>query len=115
MSSTILSRTEVEAMGPPFCEEIADTGVSEGFLCDLALKHVAMIPEPTTTSVAERLHLPRTLTEEILQKLYRPEVKRSFVGVFHCCGARLRCLLEPRRGREVLSEAEIRFPVHREW
>ncbi len=72
--STILSRTEVEAMGPPFCEELADTGVSEGFLCDLALKHVAMIPEPTTTSIAERLHLPRALTEEILQKLYREKL-----------------------------------------
>jgi hypothetical protein len=33
-----------------------------------------MIPEPTTTSVAERLHLPRTLTEEILQKLYREKL-----------------------------------------
>lgn len=72
--STILSRTEVEAMGPPFCEEIADTAVSEGFLCDLALKHVAMVPEPTTTSIAERLHLPRTLTEEILQKLHREKL-----------------------------------------
>ena len=32
----ILTRTEIESMGPPAPEEIADTGVSEGFLCDLA-------------------------------------------------------------------------------
>jgi hypothetical protein len=70
----ILTRTEIESMGPPVPEEIADTGVSEGFLCDLALKHVAMLAEPTTTAVAERLHLPRTLTEELLQILYREKL-----------------------------------------
>ena len=82
--TTMLSRSEVESMGPPAPEELADTGIAEGFLCDLALKHVAMLPEPTTTAVAERLQLPRSLTEEILQKLYREkliEVKvQSAVG-----------------------------------
>jgi len=75
MSQTnILTRSEIESMGPPVPEEIADTGVSEGFLCDLALKHVAMLAEPTTGAVAERLHLPRTLTEELLQLLYREKL-----------------------------------------
>ena len=82
--TTILSRNEVETMGPPVPEEFADLGVGENFLCELALKHVAMIPEPTTAAIAERLHLPRALTEEILQKLYREkliEVRvRSAVG-----------------------------------
>src|SRR6266478_5316341 len=72
--TTMLSRAEVEAMGPPVPEEIADLGVGEGFLCELALKHIAMLPEPTTTAVAERLHLPRALAEEILQKLYREKL-----------------------------------------
>ena len=72
--TTILSRVEIESMGPPFPEELADTGISEGFLCDLALKHVAMLPEPTTSAVSERIHLPRTLTEEVLQKLYREKL-----------------------------------------
>lgn len=72
--TTILTRTEVESMGPPVPEELPDTGVAEGFLCDLALKHVAMMPEPTTTGISERLCLPRTLTEEILQKLYREKL-----------------------------------------
>ena len=72
--TTILTRAEVESMGPPLPEEIADTGISEGFLCDLTLKHVAMLPEPTTTAVAERINLPRTLTEDLLQKLYREKL-----------------------------------------
>lgn len=72
--TTILSRIELESMGPPVAEEIADLGIAEGFLCDLALKHVAMLPEPTTTAVAERLHLPRSLTEELLEKLYREKL-----------------------------------------
>jgi hypothetical protein len=72
--TTILTRAEIESMGPPIPEELADTGISEGFLCDLALKHVAMLPEPTTAAIAERIHLPRTLTEDLLQKLYREKL-----------------------------------------
>ena len=33
-----------------------------------------MLPEPTTTAVAERINLPRTLTEDLLQKLYREKL-----------------------------------------
>jgi hypothetical protein len=72
--TTILSRAEIESMGPAVPEELAETGISEGFLCDLALKHVGMLPEPTTTAVAERIRLPRTLTEDLLQKLYREKL-----------------------------------------
>ena len=72
--TTILTRAEIESMGPPVPEELADTGIAEGFLCDLALKHVAMLPEPTTSAVAERMHLPRSLTEDLLQKLYREKL-----------------------------------------
>src|SRR5918998_579983 len=75
MSHTaILTRAEIKSMGPPLPEEIPETGISEAFLCDLALKHVAMLPEPTTTSVAERINLPRTLTEDLLQQLYREKL-----------------------------------------
>ena len=72
--TTILSRAEIESMGPAVPEELAETGIAEGFLCDLALKHVGMLPEPTTTSVAERIRLPRTLTEDVLQKLFREKL-----------------------------------------
>src|ERR1044072_3722533 len=71
---SILSRAEIESMGPPTPEELAETGVHQAFLCDLTLKHVAMLPEPTTISVADRLHLPRALTEELLYHLYREKM-----------------------------------------
>ena len=61
-------------MGPPAPEELMDTGVPEGFLCDLALKHVGYLPDPTTAAIAERMHLPRTLAEELLQHLYREKL-----------------------------------------
>ncbi|MGI8734327.1 MAG: ATP-binding protein [Pyrinomonadaceae bacterium] len=70
----ILTRAEIENLGPPAPEELADTAVPTAFLCDLALKHVAMLPEPSTTSVADRLHLPRALTEELLYHLYREKM-----------------------------------------
>lgn len=70
----ILTRAEIENLGPPIPEELADTDIPTAFLCDLALKHVAMLPEPTTTTVADRLHLPRTLTEELLYHLYREKL-----------------------------------------
>lgn len=72
--TAILNRAEIESMGPPVPEELQETGVPTGFLCDLALKHVAMLPDPTTNAVAERLHLPRTLAEELLQLLYREKL-----------------------------------------
>ena len=68
---TILTRNEIETLGPPVPEELADVGVPQSFLADLALKHAASLPEPTTASVAERLCLPRSLTEELLYQLYR--------------------------------------------
>lgn len=71
---SILNRAEIESLGPPNLEELADTGIATAFLCDLALKHVAMLPEPTTISVADKLHLPRALTEEVLYHLYREKL-----------------------------------------
>ena len=75
MSQTaILTRAEIEAMGPLVPEELSETGVAEGFLRDLALKHVALLADPTTNAVAEQLRLPRTLTEALLQDLYREKL-----------------------------------------
>jgi hypothetical protein len=72
--TNILTRMEVESMGPPVPEELAETDVPESFLCDLALKIVAALPDPSTAGVTERLRLPRALTEEILQQLYREKM-----------------------------------------
>jgi hypothetical protein len=72
--TAMLTRLEMDSMGPPAPEEIHDTDVAEGFLCDLALKHVAQSPEPTTRSVADEMCLPRSLAEEILHLLSREKL-----------------------------------------
>src|SRR6267143_7285210 len=69
-----LTRAEIDGLGPPTPEELADTEVPETFLRDLALKNLATISAPTTANVAEQLHLPRSLTEELLRQLYREKL-----------------------------------------
>jgi len=71
---SFLTRAEIESLGPPTPEELDETGVSPAFLRDLALKHVATIADPTTASVADRLHLPLALTDELLYQLYREKL-----------------------------------------
>src|SRR5215212_6927641 len=70
----ILTRAEIESLGPPALDELEDTGVAQQFLCDLTLKHVASLPDPSTASVADRLKLPKALTEELLYHLYREKL-----------------------------------------
>jgi len=70
----ILTRDEIENFGPPLPEELADTDVAEAYLCELTLKHVAALADPSTGSVADKLHLSRTLTEELLYQLYREKL-----------------------------------------
>jgi hypothetical protein len=55
-------------------EELEETGLSEVFLSELALKHVAGQTNPTTASVAENLCLPWSLTETLLHQLYREKL-----------------------------------------
>ena len=71
---SFLTRAEIETLGPPTPEDLEETGVSEKFLRDLALKHVATLPEPTSALVAEKLGLPCALTEEILYRLYKEKL-----------------------------------------
>lgn len=75
MSHTgILTRVEIETMGPPVPEELSDTDVPASFLCDLALKLVAQMPEPTTSSVSAEMCMPRALVEEMLHHLTREKM-----------------------------------------
>ena len=71
-----LTRAELERFGPPTPEEFNEIGVSQTLLCDLALKHLSLIPHPTADSIAARLHLPSALMEEILYQLYREKLIR---------------------------------------
>src|SRR5829696_9300242 len=71
---SFLSRAEIESLGPPTPEELDETGVSQSFLRDLTLKHVASLANPTTATVAEKLRLPLALTDELLYELYREKL-----------------------------------------
>jgi hypothetical protein len=71
---SFLTRAEIESLGPPTPEELDELGIAESFLRDLALKHVASLADPTTLSVAEKLHLPPALTDELLYQLYREKL-----------------------------------------
>lgn len=70
----ILTRVEIEAMGPPVLEELREADVPASFLCDLTLKHVAQMPEPTTQRISEETRLPRALVEEMLIHLSREKM-----------------------------------------
>src|SRR5918993_883144 len=67
----ILTRDEIESLGPPIPEELADIGLPETCLHDLVLKWLAALGEATSVTIAEKLHLPGALTEELLYQLYR--------------------------------------------
>src|SRR6266498_3704081 len=85
---SFLTRAEIESLGPPTPEDLEEIGVSESFLRDLSLKYVAWLPEAKSATVAEKLHLPRELTEEILYRLYREKLiemrHQSAVGATRC-------------------------------
>jgi hypothetical protein len=71
---SFLTRTEIESLGPPTPEDLEETGASDALLRDLALKCVADLADATSVLVAEKLHLPCALTEEILYSLYREKL-----------------------------------------
>src|ERR671932_166201 len=100
--TTILSRVEIESMGPPVPEELAETDVSESFLADLALKFVAQLAAPTTANIAHELRLPRALAEELLHRLTREKLIE--VRAQTAVGATRYAILE--RGWERLERAQ---------
>src|SRR6185436_2771465 len=71
---SFLTRAEIEKLGPPTPEDLEETGVSDALLRNLALKQVATLTDATSALVAEKLHLPCTLSEEILYGLYREKL-----------------------------------------
>ena len=70
----LLTRAELESFGPPTPEEFSEIGISQTLLCDLALKHVSLLPNATAVSVAAKLHLPTALIEELFYQLYREKL-----------------------------------------
>lgn len=100
--TAILTEAEMERLGPPVPEELSETGIAMGFLCDLALKIVGMLAEPTTSAVAEHLGLPRSQTEELLQTIYREKLVE--VKLQTTMGATRYAMLD--RGWERLSRVQ---------
>jgi hypothetical protein len=58
-------------LAPPTPEQIEDTALDLGFLANLALKTVYSDVSCTTGRIAQKLKLPLTIVESLLQHLYR--------------------------------------------
>jgi len=70
-SGDVMTHQALEALCPPIPQKVESTGLDFGFLADLALKMVYADANCTTERVTEKLKLPASLTEELLQHLYR--------------------------------------------
>src|SRR5262247_2033273 len=69
-SPAILSG-ETPKVVPPVPLTVEDTGLDPAFLADLTLRTVYADPDCTTERIADRLCLPTSVTETLLQNLYR--------------------------------------------
>ena len=68
------SQTANEISPPVVPETVEETGLSFGFLADLALKSVSIDANCTTDRVADKIKLPVTVAEPLLQHLYREKL-----------------------------------------
>jgi hypothetical protein len=64
----------IDKPAPPVPEKVEDTGLEFGFLADLTLKTVYSDAHCTTERAAEKLELPLTVAESLLQHLYREKL-----------------------------------------
>jgi energy-coupling factor transporter ATP-binding protein EcfA2 len=62
---------QIEGLAPPAPQNVEDTGLDFGSLADLTLKTIYSDANSTTDLTAEKLRLPRSITESLLQHLYR--------------------------------------------
>jgi len=67
-------QAKTKPFAPPMPETVEETGLSFQSLADLALKTAATETVQTTAAIAERMCLPVTLTEMLLQHLYREKL-----------------------------------------
>lgn len=73
---------KVDTLTPPPVEGVENSGLDSGFLSDLTLKTVFADTNCSTERVADRLKLPMSVVEPILQHLYREKLLeiRGLVG-----------------------------------
>ena len=67
-------QAKTKPFAPPMPETVEETGLSFQSLADLTLKTAATETVQTTAAIAERMCLPVTLTETLLQHLYREKL-----------------------------------------
>lgn len=60
-----------DSQTPVMPELIEQTGLTQGFLADLALKIVSMGTSSTSESISEKIKLPMGISENVMQYLYR--------------------------------------------
>lgn len=63
-----------ETRSPAMPELVEDTGLSTGFLADLALKIVSSDTDCTSERISEKIKLPMGITEKLMQHLYREKL-----------------------------------------
>lgn len=63
-----------ETLSPVMPELLEDTGLSAGFLADLALKIVSSDTDCTSERISEKIKLPMGITEKLMQHLYREKL-----------------------------------------
>ena len=74
MTEAVQQQVSSKPFAPPYPESLEETGLSFQFLADLALKTAATESAMTTSAVAERICLPMTLVEQLMQHLYREKM-----------------------------------------
>jgi len=72
MTEAVQAKTK--AFAPPMPESIEETGLSFQFLLDLALKTAATETVQTTAAIADRMCLPVSLVEMLMQHLYKEKL-----------------------------------------
>lgn len=72
-----------DLFAPRFPATLDDLDVNPAFLADLALKSASLDAEPTTSSVARRLHLGMLVTDLFLDRLYDEKLveKKGTLGL----------------------------------
>ena len=68
---------KIDPLSPPAVDSVESSGLESGFLADLTLKTVYADTNCSTERVADKLKLPMSVVEPILQHLYRKSSSRS--------------------------------------
>ena len=92
-----------DTSSPPLPTTIEDTGLTKGFLGDLALKHIYFMGMPEAIRVADSMKLEFLIVSELLEDLKKQELIRTEGGTATLGGIGIRYAVTDR-GREKIEE-----------